>query len=384
MPCSIPPQRGRGHPPCALPTAASLESARAWLWRARAGFPASADIWHLRRRWHVEQPRILAELQANRYRLSAMQVVRGREQTQVLWCAADALVIKWLTEQLTPLLPVHPRCEHVRGHGGGPSSCLRLQRLLRSGVYRYVCRTDIQGYYAHIDKQRLLAGIARHVRCPRLLNLVRQFIHYSVEDGGDFHTPTRGIARASSLSPLLAAFYLYELDCDFAAQTQLHYVRYMDDFVILAATRWQLRRAVRRLNLWFAQLGVRQHPDKTFIGAISKGFDWMGFQLDLRGLIGQGKRALQNHAERCRRLYEQMRKRPAVERAARMVGYLRSWLSWAKSITASAITKTTGPIAQLYVISKCNGMVHEVVAVGAVVKFSVALLAIPVATYTAL
>ncbi|MBP4047281.1 hypothetical protein [Chromobacterium violaceum] len=134
-----------------------------------------------------------------------MQLTPGRDQTQALWGAADALVIKWLTEQLTPLLPVHPRCEHARGHGGGPSSCTRFHQLLRGGAYRYVCRTDIQGYYANIDKQRLLDGVARHVRCPRLLNLLRQFVHYSVEDGGNFHTPKQGIPRASSLSPLLAA-----------------------------------------------------------------------------------------------------------------------------------------------------------------------------------
>ncbi|MBP4047280.1 reverse transcriptase domain-containing protein [Chromobacterium violaceum] len=153
------------------------------------------------------------------------------------------------------------------------------------------------------------------------------------------------------------------MDCDFAAQPQLHYVRYMDDFVILAPTRWQLRRAVRRPNQWFAQLGVRQHPDKTFIGAISKGFDWMGFQLDLRGLIGLGKRALQNHAERCRRLYERMRRRPAVERAARMADYVRAWLRWVISLALPQAISI-----YWYVTVKFKGIVQVVVAVGTVSK----------------
>ncbi|VFS47170.1 reverse transcriptase domain-containing protein [Budvicia aquatica] len=82
---------------------------------------------------------------------------------------------------------------------------------------------------------------------PLLLKLVWQFLHYRVEDGGTFHTPKRGIARSSSLSPLLAAFHLYEVDAHFAHQPHLYYARYMDDFFIVAKTRWQLRKAVRTL-----------------------------------------------------------------------------------------------------------------------------------------
>lgn len=45
----------------------------------------------------------------------------------------------------------------------------------------------------------------------------------------------------------------------------------MDDFVILTYSRWQLRKQVKQLNKYLASLGFEKHPDKTFIGKVSRG-----------------------------------------------------------------------------------------------------------------
>jgi RNA-directed DNA polymerase len=78
----------------------------------------------------------------------------------------------------------------------------------------------------------------------------------------------------------------------------------MDDVIVLAKTRWHLCKAVRTVNQHFHQLKVEQAPDKTFIGKISKGFDFLGY------LFGQeklrvSKPTLENHIRRLSRLYEQ-------------------------------------------------------------------------------
>lgn len=64
---------------------------------------------------------------------------------------------------------------------------------------------------------------------PVLRNLLWQFIYYTVEEGGTFHSPRRGISRSSSLSPLLAAFHLTQADRCFVRQARV--VQYL--------TRWQ-------------------------------------------------------------------------------------------------------------------------------------------------
>ncbi len=58
--------------------------------------------------------------------------------------------------------------------------------------------------------------------------------------------------------------------------TGLFYVRFMDDWVIIAPTRRKLRKAVRVVNETIAEPCVEQHPGKTFIGRVSVGFDFLG------------------------------------------------------------------------------------------------------------
>ena len=52
--------------------------------------------------------------------------------------------------------------------------------------------------------------------------------------------------------------------------TKLFYIRFMDDWIVLAPTRWKLRKAVRIVNETLAELQVEQHPDKTFVGRIKQ------------------------------------------------------------------------------------------------------------------
>ena len=140
--------------------------------------------------------RILSAVNAGSYVLSPLQIVRKASGESVaLWSSSDALVLKMLTGVLETQLPVHPLCEHVRGNGGGRQSVLRTDHHLREQRAPFVFRTDIRDYYAAIDKSRLYDQLCRHVSHPVLLNLLWQFLHYSVEQGGNFHTPRRGISR---------------------------------------------------------------------------------------------------------------------------------------------------------------------------------------------
>jgi len=49
-----------------------------------------------------------------------------------------------------------------------------------------------------------------------------------------------------------------------------YYVRYMDDILVRAPTRWTLRQTVREVNQALGALGLEKAPGKTFIGRIAK------------------------------------------------------------------------------------------------------------------
>lgn len=304
----------------------ALAAAWDWLCAARKSAPADADIWDLRFHWEAIRTDFLQQLQTGEYRLSPMRVT-GRNKL-MMWTAGDALALKWLALRLQGQLPLHEKCEHVKGHGGGKSSVVRLSSAVQTGEYPWVCRTDIRGYYGSVDKARLLSQLKQHITRPAYLSLLEQYLYYSTEDGGEFHTPEKGIARGCALSPLMGALHLWVVDDYFARQKNIRYARYMDDFVILAKSRWSLRRQVKALNRRLSDFGFVKHPDKTFIGRVQRGFDWLGAWLTDRGVTGVAPRALKNYHDNVRRLYELTRRWPKEKRAKRVSDYRRRWLAW--------------------------------------------------------
>ena len=75
----------------------------------------------------------------------------------------------------------------------------------------------------------------------------------------------------------MAALYLKPLD-DALAKLNVFYTRFMDDWVILAKTRHQLKKAIKIVNQTLSKLKVEKHPDKTYIGR-NKGFQFLGYTI---------------------------------------------------------------------------------------------------------
>ncbi|WP_254564074.1 reverse transcriptase domain-containing protein [Oscillatoria sp. HE19RPO] len=116
-----------------------------------------------------------------------------------------------------------------------------------------------------------------------MFDLVGQYLQRFVSDGGEYTDIEQGISLGCPLSPLMGALYLKPLD-DRMAELGCFYVRYMDDWVILAPTCWKLRQAIKAVNQVMADLRVEKPPDKTFIGRIWRGFDFLGDWFSPSGL----------------------------------------------------------------------------------------------------
>jgi hypothetical protein len=71
---------------------------------------------------------------------------------------------------------------------------------------------------------------------------------------------------------------------------------------------------------------MEKHPDKTFIGRIERGFDFLGFHFSRTGLT-VAKATIEKFVERASRLYEQ---EPGEVFASTRFGmYVRRWVRWA-------------------------------------------------------
>lgn len=155
------------------------------------------------------------------------------------------------------------------------------------------------------------------------MGYVWQFLNRCVEWGGLYQDITIGIPRGSSLSPLLGAFYLMDLDNRLQA-LDVKYFRYMDDILILAPTRWKLKKAIKVLNQTFNELKLEQHPDKTLIGRTARGFDFLGYHFKPDGL-SVAKKTVKNFIQHIARLYEQDAGHTSIGQ------YIKLWFKWLRS-----------------------------------------------------
>jgi RNA-directed DNA polymerase len=93
--------------------------------------------------------------------------------------------------------------------------------------------------------------------------LLWHYMRRCAERRGLFYDIERGISLGCPLSPLMGALFLQTLD-ERMEQLGLFYLRYMDDIIVLAPSRWKLRKAVRIMNQTLNGLRLEKHPEKTF------------------------------------------------------------------------------------------------------------------------
>jgi len=141
------------------------------------------------------------------------------------------------------------------------------------------------------------------IREKAVLRLLQGYLQHLVDEDGNLREIRLGISLGCPLSPLMGAVYLKPLD-DALTDSGWFYARFMDDWVVLSATRGKLRQAIKRANAILEELRIEKHPEKTYIGRVAHGFDFLGYQFDPNAPTGLmiAENTLNNHRERLREL----------------------------------------------------------------------------------
>jgi len=306
----------------------AFSEAYQWCSQNRKKHPPSSDIWDFRRSWKDRADAVIDAFARGEYQFKVQKrMTLSNGEAIAVWSRWDALVLKVLTwivqEKLKSVLL--KSCYHLKGNGGLKGAVRDVMVQYRN--HRFFCKTDVRSYYASIDHYTLLIKLHDFIHDSKIIGYVWQFLNRCVEWGGLYQDISRGIPRGSSLSPLLGAFYLMELDKKMK-KLDVKYFRYMDDILILATTRWKLKKAIRVLNQTFDELKLEKHPDKTSIGRIEKGFDFLGYHFNPDG-IGIATETVERFMKKAYRLYEQ---EPGEnEHSPRLGMYVKRWLLWTRS-----------------------------------------------------
>ncbi|NES69413.1 MAG: hypothetical protein F6K24_31400 [Okeania sp. SIO2D1] len=302
---------------------AILDEAFAWVCEKRAHYHYNGDIWHLRRWWSEIKPELQYQLRSGTYRFRELRQIKGKDRIVEWWSSQDALVLKAISLVLALHLKPHlsRRCFHLAGTGGLKGAVREVSQHLEE--HSFVFRTDVKSYYASINHLQLMDMLRQYVQEDEVMALLWGYLRRYVCDGEKYLDITQGISLGCPLSPLMGALFLKPLD-DAMADLGCFYVRYMDDWVILTPTRWKLRKAIKVVNHVLAGLRVEKHPDKTFIGRITRGFDFLGYWFS-PGRVGVAKKTVERMMDKVTRQYAQGAEYVRIE------SYLTHWWCWVRS-----------------------------------------------------
>jgi retron-type reverse transcriptase len=166
---------------------------------------------------------------------------------------------------------------------GTHKAVLRLKKFLRSAYESesgnimggYVLKCDVSMYFDNVDHGILIRLIGRKIADEKVLNLAHMIIESTCTKEG------KGIPIGNLTSQLFANIYLNELD-QFVKHglRTMHYLRYMDDFIILSDNKSKLIVEKSQIGDFLQKsLLLTLHPKKTVIHPVWKGVDFLGYVL---------------------------------------------------------------------------------------------------------
>lgn len=178
---------------------------------------------------------------------------------------------------------------------------IRLEKKVRSITQNwakpaYYLKADLANFFVSIDKNILSKLITKHISEPWWRELALQILHHDprknyetrgnpallskvpehkrlTNQSSDFGLPIGNLS-----SQFFANIYLNELD-QFIKHTlrAKHYIRYVDDFVLLHQSPQWLNKALKEIEYFLAQkLNAQLNPTKTILQPIHRGIDFVG------------------------------------------------------------------------------------------------------------
>jgi len=202
----------------------------------------------------------------------------GGERVLGIPCVRDRIVQTAVARVLEPIFEA--KFSH-RSHGFRPgrgcqTALAQVDRAVQSG-YEWVVDADIERFFDTVDHQKLMQAVNEEIADGTVLRLIEAFLQAGVLDGSTRIEVEEGTPQGGPLSPLLANIYLHPLDTALEAHG-CEFVRYADDFVVLARTQAEAEDALRLIREVLTGLGLRLNESKTRVVHLHDGFDFLGFR----------------------------------------------------------------------------------------------------------
>jgi len=157
--------------------------------------------------------------------------------------------------------------------------------------FPYVLKCDVAKFFPSVDHQVLLKLLARKIKCPATLELLRLIVYASNPQepvspyfpGDDLFTPLqrrRGLPIGNLTSQFLANVMLNPLDHYLKETVGVDgYVRFADDFLIFGTQKQALHERLADIRRFLAGYRLELHARKCVVLPVKAGVPFLGWRL---------------------------------------------------------------------------------------------------------
>ena len=151
--------------------------------------------------------------------------------------------------------------------------------------YTHVVDADIKGFFDNIPHELIIDLVAKKIADGNILLIIRRFLEADIIENSKSIKNIKGTPQGGVISPLLANIVLDVLDKRLAqSDTDIRFVRYADDFVVLGRSHDIALQALTLVNqVVQSELNLTLSPDKTAVTEFKKGFKFLGFCISSYG-----------------------------------------------------------------------------------------------------
>jgi CRISPR-associated protein Cas1 len=185
-------------------------------------------------------------------------------------CVRDRVAQSALHLLLQPLLDplLSPTSFAYRPHRSIDQAVRSIEGARADG-FTHVVDADIERFFENVPHDRLLGRLGVLLAENSVLQLITAWLDTGTRTRG------KGLAQGAPISPLLANFYLDELDRTIQSDTA-RVVRFADDFLVLCRTETAAHAMLHKITEVLTQLGLRLNAAKTRVVDFDNGFHFLG------------------------------------------------------------------------------------------------------------
>lgn len=202
---------------------------------------------------------------------------------------------------------IYDNCACLKGKGItfalNRMKCHMQQYYRKHGTEGWVLKCDIRHYFPETPHETAKAALRKRIQDPDALKAAEHIID---SFGGD-----RGIGLGSQVSQLVELAVLDDLDHYIKERLRIrHYIRYMDDFILIHEDREVLENALKEIRKRAEALGLALNR-KTQIAPLKHGIRFLKWRHILtktgRVILRADKRSYRREEKRLRELAEKVK-----------------------------------------------------------------------------